>query len=189
MVRRRSTVRFRNGAPGQGYFFERIERAVWTESWRRSSAPIAAKAPIAQREPGRQLLKAAAGGLSRDSLAIARVRSRWVGRPAAGRFQASMSRINIQDPPGGCRCHPARQAGRNECLDHAVRVRDVLQLDGLRQGSALYAHADVRALRICIPMRLPACGPIGGDCRFSPCNSCRARRFASEPAPLSARGS
>ena len=142
MVRRRSTVRFRNGAPGQGYFFERIERAVWTESWRRSSAPIAAKAPIAQREPGRQLLKAAAGGLSRDSLAIARVRSRWVGRPAAGRFQASMSRINIQDPPGGCRCHPARQAGGNECLDHAVRVRDVLQLDGLRQGSALRTCRD-----------------------------------------------
>ena len=34
------------------------------------------------------------------------------------RFQASMSRIKIQSPPGGWWCHPARQAGGNECLDH-----------------------------------------------------------------------
>jgi hypothetical protein len=41
---------------------------VWNEPWRRSSAPIAAKAPTAQREPGRQLLKAAVGGPSRPAL-------------------------------------------------------------------------------------------------------------------------
>ena len=74
-----------------------------------------------------------------------------------------MSRIKIQGPPGGCWCHPARQAGINECLDrgresrmggdqrgqdanslvHAVRIRDVLQLDGLRALLAPYAHAEM----------------------------------------------
>jgi hypothetical protein len=75
-----------------------------------------------------------------------------------------MSRIRIQGPHGGCWCHPARQAGINERLDHghesrmggdqrgqdanslvhAVRVRDVLQLqlDGLRALLAPYAHAE-----------------------------------------------
>ena len=33
MVRRRSTVRFRNGAPAQRVFFERSEHAAWTGSW------------------------------------------------------------------------------------------------------------------------------------------------------------
>ena len=37
---------------------------------------------------------------------------------ADGRFPASMSRIKIQGPPGGCWCRPARKAGGNECLDH-----------------------------------------------------------------------
>ena len=110
MVRRRSTVRFRNGAPGHGQFFERIERAAWNESWRRSSAAVAAEAPIAKPEPGRQLWKVAAGGPSRNSRVTVRARSRWAGRPAAGRSRATAARI------------PA----------HAVRVRDVLQLDGLR---------------------------------------------------------
>ena len=116
---------------------------------------------MAQPEPGRQLLKAAAGGPSRDSLVTVRARSRRAGRAAAGRFPVPVSRIKIQGPPGGCWCHPARQAGINECLDrgresrmggdqrgqdadpavHAVRVRDVLQLDGLR--------ALLSALRTC----------------------------------------
>jgi hypothetical protein len=72
--------------------------------------------------------------------------------PGAGRSQASMSRIKIQGPPGGCWRRPARKAGvtsawitaaslewagdeRGQDADppvHAVRVRDVLQLDGLR---------------------------------------------------------
>jgi hypothetical protein len=70
---------------------------------------------------------------------------------SGGAVHASMSRIKIQGRPGGCSCHPARHAGGDECLDHgwqsgwvvtseammpgapvhAVRVRDVLQLDGL----------------------------------------------------------
>ena len=77
-----------------------------------------AKAPIAQREPGGSLLMAAVGRAVPDSLVTVRARSRWAGRPAAGRFQASMSRIKIQDPPGSCWCRPARQAGNNECPDH-----------------------------------------------------------------------
>jgi hypothetical protein len=75
-----------------------------------------------------------------------------------------MSRIEIQGLPSGCRCRPTRQAGGNECLDHgcesgmggdkrgqdadppihAVRVRDVIQLDGLRALPGAYAHADER---------------------------------------------
>ena len=39
------------------------------------------------------MLKAAVGGPSRDSLFTVRARARRVGRPAAGQFQASMSRI------------------------------------------------------------------------------------------------
>ena len=101
MVRRRSTVRFRNGAPAQGQFSNGSEGRC-TESWRRASALIAAKAPIAQPEPGRQLLKVAVGGPSRDGLVTVRARSRWVGRPGAGRFQDPMSRIKILGASGGC---------------------------------------------------------------------------------------
>jgi len=40
-------------------------------------------------------------------------------RSSSGRrFQASMSRIKIQSPPGGWWCHLARPAGGNECPDH-----------------------------------------------------------------------
>ena len=105
----------------------------------------------------RQLLKVAGGRPSRDSLLTVRARSRWAGRPAAGRFQASMRRIKIQSPPGGCWCRPARQAGvmrgwitaaslgwagdeRGQDADppvHAVRVRDVLQLVVLGHCSAV----------------------------------------------------
>ena len=65
-----------------------------------------------------QLLKVAVGRPFRDSLVLVRARSHWVGRPAAGRFQAAMSRIKIQGPPGGCWCRLARQAEGNECVDH-----------------------------------------------------------------------
>ena len=141
MVRRRSTVRFRNGAPGHGQFFERIERTAWNESGRRSSAPIAANAPIAQPEPGGSYRRQPPSGGHAGA-----------GRPSAGRPQASMSRIKIHGPPGGCRCRPARQAGVTTAVItaanlgragdtrgqdasppvHAVRARNVLQLDGRR---------------------------------------------------------
>jgi hypothetical protein len=72
-------------------------------------------------------------------------------------------------------CHPARQAGGNECRDHgcessmgghersqdgdppvhAVRVRDVLHLDGLRARLGLYADAELR-------IHEPLCGSAVG---------------------------
>ena len=66
----------------------------------------------------RQLLKAAAGRPSQDNLVNARTRSRPAGRPAAGRFRASTSRIKIPGPPGGGWCRPASTGRGNECLDH-----------------------------------------------------------------------
>src|SRR6516225_16053 len=83
MVRRRSTVRFRNGAPGHEKFSNDSNERRGTSRKRRSSAPMAAKAPMAQPEPGRQLLKVAVGGPSWDSLVTARTRSPRAGRPAA----------------------------------------------------------------------------------------------------------
>jgi len=68
MVRRRSTVRFRNGAPGQRDFSNDSNEQRGTSRKRRSLALIAREAPIAQPEPGRQLLKVAAGG---QDLAVA----------------------------------------------------------------------------------------------------------------------
>jgi hypothetical protein len=134
-----------------------------------------------------------------------------VGRPAAGRFQASMSRIKFQGAPGGCWCHPARQAGINECLDHgresgmggdergqdadpavhAVRVRDVLQLDGLRAllGAlrtcrwAGVVHPYICALTCMVPTltgrRFILVVPIGGALPNIACDG--AARLAAEP--------
>jgi hypothetical protein len=106
MVRRRSTIRFRNGAPGQGQFsnystggVERARETLFSSHCSDSSHCTA--------RTRRQVLKAAVGGRSRDSLVTVQA---GAGRPAAGRFQASMSRIKIQDSPGGCLCHRARQA-------------------------------------------------------------------------------
>ena len=110
MVRRRSTVRFRNGAPGHGQFFERLERAAWNESWRRSSATVAGKAPIAQPEPGRQLWKVAAGGPSRNSRVTAR------GEVTLGRSSSgwAVTSDGSQDADS-CRPGPGRPpAGRAE---------------------------------------------------------------------------
>ena len=151
MVRRRSTVRFRNGAPGHEKFSNDSNERRGTSRKRRSSAPMAAKAPMAQPEPGRQLLKVAVGGPSWDSLVTARTRSPWAGRPAAGRFSPGEPH---QDPGSVWRLLVSSGSagpGGNECLDrgcesgmggdergqdagppvHAVRVQDVLQLDGL----------------------------------------------------------
>ena len=75
------------------------------------------------------MVKVADGGPSRDSLVTVRARSRWVGRPAAGQFQASMSRITIQGPPGGW-CHPDFTLG-------AVRCSLVLQLGGTCSPAAV----------------------------------------------------
>ena len=66
-----------------------------------------------------QLLRAAVGGPSRDSLVTVRARSRWVGRPAAGQFQASMSGIKI--PGSAWRLLVSSGSavrGINERLDH-----------------------------------------------------------------------
>jgi hypothetical protein len=68
MVRRRSTVRFRNGAPDQRDFSNDSNERRGTSRKRRSLALIARGALIAQPEPGRQLLKVSAGG---QDLAVA----------------------------------------------------------------------------------------------------------------------
>ena len=152
MVRRRSTVRFRNGAPGHGQFSNYSNERRGTSPGDALQLPLHSESSHCTASARRQLRKIAVGRPSRDSLLTVRARSRWAGRPAAGRFQASMSRIKIQSSPGGCWCGPARQAGvmrgwitaaslgwagdeRGQDADppvHAVRVRDVLQLDGLR---------------------------------------------------------
>ena len=161
MVRRRSTVRFRNGAPGHGQFSNHSNERRGTSPGDALQLPLHSDSAHCTARARRQLLKVAGGGPSRDSLLTVRARSRWAGRPAAGRFQASMSHIKIQSPLGGCWCRPARQAGvmrgwitaaslgwagdeRGQDADppvHAVRVRDVLQLDVLR--------APLGALRTC----------------------------------------
>lgn len=73
-------------------------------------------------------MEVAAGGPSRNSRVTARTRSRWAGRPAAGRSQATTARMPT----------------------HAVRVRGVLQLDGLRA----------------LPGALPTCRNEGITCTY-----------------------
>ena len=161
MVRRRSTVRFRNGAPGHGHFSDHSNERRGTSPGDALQLPLHSESSHRTASARRQLRKIAVGRPSRDSLLTVRARSPWAGRPAAGRFQASMRRIKIQSPPGGCWCRLARQAGvmrgwitatslgwagdeRGQDADppvHAVWVRDVLQLNVLR--------ALLRALRTC----------------------------------------
>ena len=155
MVRRRSTVRFRNGAPGHGQFFEQLDRAAWNGFRRRSSAPIAVKALIAQQEPGRQLRWQPPGGPSRDSLVTVRGRSRWAGRPAAGRFYCLDE--PHQDPGSAWRLlvssGSASRRG-NECLDH-----------GCESGWAVTSEARMSAHR-CMPSGSPTSSSRtgGGHC-------------------------
>jgi hypothetical protein len=118
MVRRRSTVRFRNGTPGHEQFSNDSNERRGTSPGDALQLPSHSESSHCTARAGRQLLMAAVGRAVPDSLVTVRARSRWAGRPAAGRFQASMSRIKIQDPPGSCWCRPARQAGNNECPDH-----------------------------------------------------------------------
>jgi hypothetical protein len=161
MVRRRSTVRFRNGAPGHGQFSNGSNERRGTSPGDALQLPLHSDSSHCTARARRQLLKAAAGGPSRDSLVTVRARSRWAGRLAAGRFQASMSRLKIQSPPGDCRCRPVRQARvtsawitaaslgwagdeRGQDADspvQAVRVRDILQLGGRHQARAAAAAA------------------------------------------------
>jgi hypothetical protein len=109
MVRRRPTVRFRNGAPGHKRFSNESNDRRGTSRKRRASAPMAAKPPTAQPEPARQLLKAAAGRPSGDSLVSAR---RGHARPAVRRPGGCRpgEPHHYLGRPGGCWCHPARQA-------------------------------------------------------------------------------
>jgi hypothetical protein len=66
----------------------------------------------------RQLLKAAADGPPQDSLVTVRARSRWAGRPAAGRYQASMGRIKIQVRLAAAGIVRLGRPEGNKCLDH-----------------------------------------------------------------------
>jgi hypothetical protein len=75
---------------------------------------------MAHRQPGRQLLKVAAGGRRPGTAWSCKgeVTLGPVCRPAAGRYQAPMRCLKIQDLPSGCWCRPAWQTGVNECPDH-----------------------------------------------------------------------
>ena len=98
MVRRRSTVRFRNGAPGHAQFSNDSNERRGTSRKRRSLALIAPEAPIAQREPGRQLLKVAAGG---QDLAVAVMAIPYL--PAGERVQLladCAERDVVEEEPG-----------------------------------------------------------------------------------------
>jgi hypothetical protein len=99
------------GAPGHGQFSNHSNERRGTSPGDALQLPLHSDSFHCRAGARRQLLKVADGGPSRDSLVTVRARSRWAGRPAAGRFRASMSRIKIQSPPGGCWCRPARQAG------------------------------------------------------------------------------
>ena len=174
MVRRRSTVRFRNGAPGHRQFSNDPDEWRGLEPGRRSLAPSAAKAPIAQRESGWRLLKVAVGGAVAGPAWSPSGRGH-AGRPSrCGRFQASMSRIRSRVRFAAADVIRLGRPGINECLDHgresgmggdergqdadppvhAVRVRDVLRLDGPRGLlGASRTVADVRALCTRISVR------------------------------------
>ena len=174
MVRRRCTVRFRNGAPGHERFSNDSDERRGTSRGRRASAPMAAKAPIAQSEPARQLLKAAAGGSSRHSPVMPGRGHAGQALQRPGGVSAPMSRINVRGRPGGCWCHPARAGqgstsawitaaslgwggdARGQDADppvHAVRVRDRPPA-GQAEGAArrFYAHAEMSTsfTRICM---------------------------------------
>jgi len=117
MVRRRSTVRFRNGTPGHGQFSNGSNGLRGTSRKRRSTARIGtigsspgSESSYSTASAQRQVLKVAIGWPSRDSLVAVRARSRG-GRSATGR--AVMCRDGDQSV-------------------HAVRVREVLRPDGLK---------------------------------------------------------
>jgi len=149
MVRRRSTVRFRNGAPGHGQLSnESNER-------RRTSPKDARQLPSHRRHPLHSKSLAATEGsrrrAARHSLVAARARSRWARRPAAEAIAASMSPSRSTVWPLAVSSRSAvhgitsawipaasmEPAGNEQGQDadppvHAVRARDALQLDGLR---------------------------------------------------------
>ena len=180
MVRRRSTVRFRNGAPGHGQFSNDSDERRGPSPGDalqlplRRKLPLHSESPVAVTEGSRRRAVPGQSGQCPGEVTL--------GRSSSGRaVQASMSGIKILGPPGGCWCHPARRSGgltsgwgmaaspgwaaTSEAKMpgppvHAVRVRDVLQLDGLsallgalrtcRSQRVLRLHADARP-RIAIP--------------------------------------
>ena len=85
MVRRRSTVRFRNGAPGHKQFSNDSNEWRGTSPGDALQPPLQRKLPLHSENPGRQLMKGAVGGPSWDNLVTVRARSRWVDRPASRR--------------------------------------------------------------------------------------------------------
>jgi hypothetical protein len=89
MVRRRSTVRFRNRTPGHGQLSNESDER------RRTSPEDARQLPSHRRHPLHSKSLAAIEGsrrrAARDSLVAARARSRWARRPAAEAIAASMS--------------------------------------------------------------------------------------------------
>jgi hypothetical protein len=124
MVRRRPTVRFRNGAPGHEKISNELNGRRGTSRKRRASAPMAAKPPMAQPEPARQLLTAAAGRPSRDSPVTARRghARQAVQRPGSFRpdephhHPASDWRLLVSSGPAG-------QWSVNEGPDHGCEHR------------------------------------------------------------------
>jgi hypothetical protein len=130
MVRRRSTVRFRNGAPGHGQFSNRSNERRGTSRKRRSLALIAREAPIAQREPGRQLLRVAVGG--RDlAVAVMVVPCLMVGEGVQLLADCGERERSRKSRGWGRSAAAHGTAGRTGC--------DRGQAEG--RCSALYAHA------------------------------------------------
>jgi hypothetical protein len=82
MVRRRSTVRFRNGAPGHEQFSNDSNERRGTSPGDALQLPLHSDSSHCTARARRQLLKVAVGDPSRDSLVTVRARSRWAGEPA-----------------------------------------------------------------------------------------------------------
>jgi hypothetical protein len=186
MVRRRSTVRFRNGAPGHEPFSNDANDRRGTSRKRRASAPMAAEPPMAQPAPGRQLLKVAASRPVQGSLVTVRQSHarQVIQRPGGFRpdephhHPGSDWRLLVSSGPAGqwstSAWIVAASLGwegdpRGQDADppvHAVRVRHVLQLDRLRTLPSAFTHMPMSVRRMrgsaAVPHRAPVRYPGAG---------------------------
>ena len=174
MVRRRSTVRFRNGAPGHGQFSNDSDERRGPSPGDalqlplRRKLPLHSESPVAVTEGSRRRAVPGQSGQCPGEVTL--------DRSSSGRaVQASMSGIKILGPPGGCWCHPARRSGgltsgwgmaaspgwaaTSEAKTPARRYTPSgsgtsSSWTGLVRCSAPYAHADHSASSDCMLMHV-----------------------------------